>query len=134
MLDKDLPPMWYDSLHSKYPNVFRNLKHLECGEGWHTLLDKLCSIIEGHITNEVPEELKEQIFAVQIKEKFGGLRFYMSATTPYIDGAISFAELFSFKVCENCGASADPNASKGRWVKSLKSLCSSCYGTHLSHK
>ena len=51
----------------------------------------------------MPTEMQEQIHAVQVKSKYGGLRFYMNHTTPWIDGAIDLAEDLSNNVCEVCG-------------------------------
>ena len=42
--------------------------------------------------------------AVQVKEKFGGLRFYVQAATDEHYGYISFAESMSYKTCEVCGS------------------------------
>ena len=42
--------------------------------------------------------------AVQIKEKFGGLRVYLAlAGTPEMEKAISEAEAESFRTCDVCG-------------------------------
>ena len=51
---------------------------------------------------DVPDVIK-QVHAVQIKEKFGGLRFYAEGGDEYISGAIQFAELMSTVMCESCG-------------------------------
>jgi len=42
--------------------------------------------------------------AVQVKEKFGGLRFYVQAATDKHYDYISFAESMSYRTCEMCGA------------------------------
>lgn len=42
--------------------------------------------------------------ASQVKEKFGGLRFYIDRGTDEHFNYIYFAELMSYKVCEECGA------------------------------
>lgn len=44
-----------------------------------------------------------KIEAVQVKEKFGTLRFYTNYSDEYIDGAISMAEHMSSITCETCG-------------------------------
>jgi len=49
------------------------------------------------------EELKVPV-AVQVKEKFGGLRFYVHAATDKHYSYISFAESMSYRTCEECGA------------------------------
>ena len=43
--------------------------------------------------------------AIQVKEKFGTLRFYVDRATERQYNYIEFAELMSSKTCEECGAS-----------------------------
>jgi len=50
------------------------------------------------------EEALKVPVAVQIKEKFGGLRFYVQAATDTHYHYISFAESMSYRTCEQCGA------------------------------
>lgn len=116
--------LWYDDLISKYPNVFRNLSYLECNEGWKNIIEAVSSSIEDYINTEVPDELKEGIFATQVKEKFGGLRFYMSDSFPYINGAIHIAEKLSFKTCEVCGS---PSVKTPPVKRYIQTLCQMCY-------
>ena len=42
--------------------------------------------------------------AAQVKEKFGGLRFYVHDSTDTHYNYISFAENMSYRTCEDCGA------------------------------
>jgi hypothetical protein len=49
------------------------------------------------------ESLKVPV-AVQVKEKFGGLRFYVQAATDKHYSYINFAESMSYRTCEECGA------------------------------
>ena len=42
--------------------------------------------------------------AVQVKEKFGGLRFYVDRATEQHYDFISVAESMSYRTCEECGA------------------------------
>lgn len=96
-----------DEFKVKYPLLFREgclRSGYHCPEGWLFLVNSLCSTIENQLNNFVPEEIRGEIYVAQIKEKFGGLRFYMNESTPYIDGAISFAEKLSYNICEACGA------------------------------
>lgn len=44
-----------------------------------------------------------QVVAVQVKEKFGGLRFYVDGGDDYTDGIIRMAEAMSVVTCEECG-------------------------------
>ena len=50
------------------------------------------------------EEASKVPVAVQVKEKFGGLRFYVQAATDKHYNFISFAESMSYRTCEECGA------------------------------
>jgi len=70
-------------LVEKYPNIFRDYGGdiqrtcmgwgMSCGDGWFQLIDKLCEDIINIIGDETIE-----VIALQVKEKFGGLRFYYS--------------------------------------------------------
>ena len=86
----------------KYPSLFKNESfHFECGNGWCELLDVLCSIIERRqLRGSVPSD---NIKITQVKEKFGGLRFYCEGADEYSYGMIDFAEKLSKRICEVCG-------------------------------
>lgn len=89
-----------------------------CDEGWVDLIDKL---IEDLIALGWNKHID------QIKEKFGGLRFYVGDTSRAPNGRfisykkinllISKAESESFKICEKCGKSGQPRG--GGWIKTL---------------
>jgi hypothetical protein len=53
---------------------------------------------------DMEEEAAKVPTAVQVKEKFGGLRFYVQAATDEHYNYITFAESMSYKTCEVCGA------------------------------
>lgn len=50
------------------------------------------------------EAAKTVPVATQVKEKFGGLRFYVNGATDKHWNYISFAENMSYRTCEQCGA------------------------------
>lgn len=64
----------------------------------------------------VPEPVP-QVVAIQVKEKFGGLRFYFSGGDDYIDGIVDMAESMSYRTCEKCGAPG--TATEGGWIQTL---------------
>jgi hypothetical protein len=120
-----MKPDKYEQLAQKYPKIFaegRSDALPTCGDGWYDLLDTLCGTIQHHInwklkSNEYavqrgeaepiePETL--QFVVGQVKEKFGGLRFYGMGGDDFTSGAISMAESMSFKICETCGAPGRP--------------------------
>lgn len=107
-------------LVNKYPNLYRD-RHksmretamcwgFECGDGWFPLIDRLSAKLEAEIL-EIPiskrelEKLQKNGYycASQVKEKFGGLRFYMFGDTDSMEKAIGKAEDESIKTCEECG-------------------------------
>jgi hypothetical protein len=53
---------------------------------------------------KLDEETLKVPVASQVKEKFGGLRFYVQAATDKHYQYISFAESMSYRTCEECGA------------------------------
>lgn len=110
--------LWYEELLDKHPKLFKHLSYIECDKGWLKLIDGLATIIANHVAYSVPDDAKDDIFAVQVKQKFGGLRFYMSHETPFITGAIAVAEEYSFSVCETCG-NLGSRRSAGGWITTL---------------
>lgn len=68
----------------------------ECSDGWYDLLWRLCEDIDKM---EKPEGFE----VVQVKEKFGSLRFYTNYATDEIFKRINEAERDSETICEECG-------------------------------
>lgn len=102
---------WQEELIKKYPKIFPKTFYFECGEGWYDILDNACGLIQSHIDYEISRNKDIdadafQVIAVQVKEKFGGLRFYVNHTDKYIDGVIGLAESMSYNICETCGDKA----------------------------
>jgi hypothetical protein len=74
----------------------------ECGDGWADLLVELCTNINNHLKT-LPKHISEEIVALQVKEKYGTLRFYISSFDETIEKFISHAEKRSADTCETCG-------------------------------
>lgn len=53
---------------------------------------------------KLDEETEKVPVAAQVKEKFGGLRFYVNGATDKHWSYITFAESMSYRTCEECGA------------------------------
>ncbi len=51
----------------------------------------------------------------QVKEKFGGLRFYIVRTSDELDRLVEDAENDSFFTCEECGNPGETRATSGGW-------------------
>lgn len=88
----------------------------ECGNGWYDLIYRLCEDIKQL---NPPADFE----VVQVKEKFGGLRFYVNSGTEEIYNLISVAEEASLTICETCGApSSGPEEIKG-WIHTACEAC-----------
>lgn len=68
------------------------------------------------VPNAVP-----QVVAEQVKEKFGGLRFYYRGGDDVIGGMLQMAESMSYVTCEVCSNPAKP--SKGGWIVTMCQPC-----------
>ena len=89
-------------LIKKYPQIFPENFYFECMDGWFDLINELCFKLQAYIDDF---DSVEQVIAGQVKEKFGGLRFYLDqGGDDYIDILIQEAESKSVKTCEDCGA------------------------------
>lgn len=81
------------------------------GPGWRSLVQPL-----------IDRCVAEGVETLQIKEKLGGLRFYVGGASPELQAAIDAAERASEHTCESCGATEGVEISGG-W---LKALCGPC--------
>lgn len=57
------------------------------------------------------------VVADQVKEKFGGLRFYYHGGDDAVSGMVRMAESWAANTCENCGAVG--TLRHGGWVRTL---------------
>lgn len=113
----------------KYPEVFgvrpfdestTLIKYgFECGEGWYPTLIELIE----KISKIVKRDNLENFRAVQVKEKFGGLRFYVNNGTDEIHKLIGETELKCENICEECGAPSKIRTLPSRWVTNLCDTC-----------
>jgi hypothetical protein len=83
----------------------------ECGDGWFELI------------KELSEKLEPMgVEAVQVKEKWGGLRFYVDGATDEAWDIIEEAEQKSETICEACGAPGELRDQR-YWVFTLCDEC-----------
>lgn len=102
-------------LEETYPKMFaKKYGGLTIGQGWWNMINELCAVIQKHIDHnkDCP-----QVVIEQIKEKFGGLRFYYQGGDDFIHGAVWFAETMSANMCEECGAPGERNT--GGYIQTL---------------
>ncbi len=106
-------------MEARFPKMFAEpYGGFACGEGWWPILEALCGQIQHHIDwKNKQSEVVAQVTVNQIKEKFGGLRFYYSGGDDVIDGMVRMAESWAAHSCEECGA---PGKSReGGWIRTL---------------
>jgi len=105
--------------------LYRHFGAFECGDGWLPMIHKLSLRLEQIITEEMKTATEDQElpYILQIKEKFGGLRFYISSGTDQMIKLIDKAEEDSFDICENCGSTDNVKTEGKGWIKTL---CNGC--------
>ena len=65
-----------------------------------------------------PVEKVHRVVAEQVKEKFGGLRFYYDYGDDFIAGLVEMAEIWAEHTCEVCGSPGKPRNDLS-WVRTL---------------
>ena len=124
-----------EKLCQKYPKIFKgrhgNMKEtamcwgISCSDGWYNIIDILCSNLQWNTDKNNDKGRYPQIVASQVKEKFGGLCFYVESATPEQFAVINFVESMSYHVCEGCGSMDNI----GRTIGWATTLCSKCAPT-----
>ena len=89
-----------------------------CSDGWFDIIYNLSKEIVA---------IDPEVEAVEVKEKWGGLRFYVNPTKREVFDAIDKAEELSYKTCEECGKKGKLR-DKLPWILTL---CDKCYEEHL---
>ena len=78
----------------------------DVGPGWANLVEQAYTLAHA-----------EDSYPVQIKEKYGGLRFYVDFGSDELHDAIWEIERESYKTCEYCGRKGKPR--RTGWIKTL---------------
>jgi hypothetical protein len=91
---------------------------VECDKGWYDIIKPLFNYIEEYNKENPDNEIK----VLQVKEKFGELRFYVSHGDETLYKMIDKAENESLKTCEHCG-SKENVIHTDRWIWTV---CKNC--------
>jgi len=113
-------------LFGRYPVLYQGRKFpitqslipfgIETGDGWFKIIDQLSADI-----TLLDEKNGTTTIAVQVKEKYGGLRFYVESGSDAVYDLIDAAEEESLKTCEMCG---EPGELRGvGWVSTMCDKC-----------
>jgi hypothetical protein len=113
---KTMRPELDVALVRDFPRLYRDrmCDGFATGDGWEPLIRRLSEKLE-------PIARETGLHALQVKEKFGGLRFYVSADG--VRAAIEAAEEESFQTCEHCGAAGSTREYGGGWLITLCDVC-----------
>lgn len=109
-------------MKEKHPKMFSQpYGGFAVGPGWWPIIESLCANIQLYTdwwnTNRKDRPVVEQVVVAQIKEKFGGLRFYYDGGDDQIRGMVRMAESWAEHHCEECGK---PGKSRsGGWIRTL---------------
>ena len=113
------------ALCEKFPQIFADRNGsmtvtamcwgFEVNDGWYSLIDVLCEEMQ----RDTDQQGALQVVATQVKEKHGGLSFYVHAASDRQMAMIDFAEALSYRTCEQCGAPGSLDEREGRWMTTL---------------
>jgi hypothetical protein len=118
---------------------FATIHEWEFGFGWDGLIENLAHLIDYEIERNPKllethtEEFQDNQYEMppfritQMKEKFGGLRFYYEGGNNRIHGWAEMTENLSQAVCEVCGEIGHPCKNEG-WMKTLCPECTAYLG------
>ena len=97
-----------EQLCREFPNLYRNRGKsmqetcmcwgFDCDDGWFQIIYDLSKKLEAEML-KLPEKQRPFYGASQVKEKYGGLRFYVDSYTDEIGSLIREAEEKSEKTC-----------------------------------
>jgi hypothetical protein len=106
-------------MEKSYPKMFEGkYGGFAVGKGWYPILERLCLNIQQHLEWQNREsEVVPQVIVEQIKEKFGGLRFYYQGGDDQVAGMVRMAEAWAGVACEECGGIGKRRG--GGWVRTL---------------
>ena len=103
-----------EKLINRFPNIFEENFYFECDDGWFDIIFDLCKDVQQEVNNSSCQ----QVVAVQVKEKFAGLRFYASGGNEVTDAIVNKYSKLSSKTCEMTGGKGYLCEKHG-WYKTL---------------
>ncbi len=123
-----MTPELEQKIIKKFPKIFQMVEStpkgtckqqgLFIGDGWYWIVDKLCKSLQY----DTDKNGYNQVVAAQVKEKFGGLRFYVDGASEGQYEVIHFVESLTYDICETCGSTKDVGQTGG-WIKTMCKKC-----------
>jgi hypothetical protein len=130
---------WYPLINTLCRLIMSQVRSIRIDiEHTHQQLARTESMSDGERRYYTPERLAalerkladaeaELPVASQVKEKFGGLRFYIDGGTDEHRAYIRFAEEMSYTICETCGTTTNVVQTVSGWVYTT---CRPCAAIH----
>lgn len=84
---------------------------------WKLTKDKLKSVKREELYGKIPFNV------TQIKDKYGGLRFYYDGGDENIDAMVSLTESLSYRTCEFCGTTRNVEQTDKGWIYTVCKRC-----------
>ena len=119
-LMKDFP-LLYGKPNPLYGIKLKFPFSFDVDDGWFDLIYQLSKDIQRVIDN-TPDHSLDDFVILQIKEKFGGLRYYVGAYTREIGDLIDEVEKKADHTCEICGKEGKLSSRAG-WYKTVCKKC-----------
>lgn len=129
----------YPKIFATYEGNPQGVNWYGVPDGWLPIIDKLCGAIQHYLDHYKPsvknpdyvegstyisddvtthryiKQSLPQMTCLQMKEKFGGLRFYVANSDDNIEGMIKMATYICSNTCESCGTEEDLGVTMG-WI------------------
>ena len=126
-------------LIKKYPKLYTEcsgetafkLFGFECKDGWFRIILWLSRYLQDYVdqqnemSSKYPDQYQpvDQIKVVQVKEKFGTLRFYYKGGNEHIRAVVDFVEYISGYVCETTGEVDNVGYNRKGYIQTKNHLC-----------
>jgi hypothetical protein len=105
-------------LLAKYPTIFSKGDY-SIPDAWIPIVDRLCLNLVLYVSlYEVANDEAIDFHCLQMKEKFGELRFYVNTDNDIISTLIDYASYQSRSICQKCGSRYNINV-YGPWISYL---------------
>lgn len=118
--------MTLQELIHKYPKIFKKTEYSigwSVSDTWIPLIDEMCVELQSYL---IANDMQHLVYCVQMKEKFGDLRFYLNTTNDDLEHIINVYTNKLNNICENCGSTENVELDIRQWY-SYK--CEKCRST-----
>jgi hypothetical protein len=109
-----MTPALESALRDRFPLILSPCRHVEVCDGWYGLIKRICLELEAH---------DNQVYILNIKEKFAGLDVFYSDYPDYVISINSEMCRAASNTCEMCGSTEDVTINQHGW---RKATCPNC--------